>query len=307
MSYFLALDAGGTKTDALLADESRVLARGSADTIKLLRTTPEEAEARLSALLEELSAKAGVPLSKITRTCMGIAGFSTGLVSRWSQQTLARHVSGEILLCGDEEIALDAVFPGTPGILVIAGTGSNVIGRCSNGSLHGAGGWGPVLGDEGSGYWIGIEAVRSALRAQDRHVNSCMLADIQKHWGLDSLQDLVAMANRQPAPDFASLARVVAECAAGGDALAQSVLQRAGEELAGFVTLVHSKMQAAECEEPATTETSLGVAYTGSVLTHIAPVRAAMAAALKSAMPTAKILDTPVEPLEGALWRARRA
>ncbi len=130
-----------------------------------------------------------------------------------------------------------------------------------------------------------------------------MLADIQKHWGLDSLQELVAMANRQPAPDFASLARVVAECATGGDSLALGVLQHAGEELAGFVTLTHSKMLAAEnCEDPK----ELGVAYTGSVLTHIAPVREAMVtAALKSAVPHAVILNTPVEPLEGALWRAR--
>jgi len=245
MPFFLALDAGGTKTDALLADESRILAHASTETIKLLRTTEDVAEKRLTALLEQLSAKAGVPLTQITRTCMGIAGISTELVRRWSQQTLARHVSGEVLLCGDEEIALDAVFPGAPGILVIAGTGSNVIGRCSNGSLHGAGGWGPVLGDEGSGYWIGVEAIRAALRAQDRHVNTCMLADIQKHWGLASLQDLVAMANRQPAPDFSSLARVVAECAAGGDALAGGLLQRAGKELAGFITLAHSKMLAA--------------------------------------------------------------
>ncbi len=302
MPFFLALDAGGTKTDALLADAHRVLARASTETIKLLRTSEAEAEKRLTALLDELSAKAGVPLTKITRTCMGIAGISTGLVHRWSQQTLARHVSGEVLLCGDEEIALDAVFPGTPGMLVIAGTGSNVIGRCSDGSLHGAGGWGPVLGDEGSGYWIGVEAVRAALRAQDRHVDSCLLAEIQKHWGLASLQDLVAMANRQPAPDFSSLARVVAECAAAGDTLALSLLQRAGEELADLIALVHSKMIAAGCKDA----DSLSVAYTGSVLTHIAPVREAMEAALKIAMPSAVVLDTPVEPLEGALWRARQ-
>jgi N-acetylglucosamine kinase-like BadF-type ATPase len=129
-----------------------------------------------------------------------------------------------------------------------------------------------------------------------------MLAEIQKHWGLASLQDLVTMANRQPAPDFSSLARVVAECAASGDRLALSLLQRAGEELAGFVALVHSKMLAADCKDA----DSFSVAYTGSVLTHIAPVREAMTAALKIAMPGAVILDTPVEPLEGALWRARR-
>jgi glucosamine kinase len=301
MPYFLALDAGGTKTDALLADESRVLARASTETIKLLRTTEQEAEKRLTALLEELSAKAGVPLTQITRTCMGTAGASVEAVRRWSQEALALHVSGEILVCGDEEIALDGAFAGGPGILVIAGTGSNVIGRCSDGSLHSAGGWGPVLGDEGSGYWIGVEAIRTALRAQDRHVQSCLLAEIQKYWGLVSLQELIEMANKQPLPDFSALARVVTECAAGGDALALSLLRRAGEELAGFVSLVHSKMAAAECEDPG----PLSVAYTGSVLTHIVPVREAMEAALKIAVPHAKVLDIPVDALEGALWRAR--
>jgi N-acetylglucosamine kinase-like BadF-type ATPase len=302
MRYFLALDAGGTKTDALLADESHILARASAETIKLLRATEDEAEKRLAGLLEQLSTKAGVPLTQITRTCMGIAGISTDLVRHWSQQTLSRYVSGEVLLCGDEEIALDAVFPGTSGILVIAGTGSNAIGRCSNGSLHGAGGWGPALGDEGSGYWIGLEAIRLALRAQDRHMSSCILADIQRHWGLASLQDLVTMANREPAPDFSTLAPVVAECAAKGDALAVSLLQRAGEELAGYIVLVHSKMRAAKCEDPE----SIGVAYTGSVLTHIAPVRESMASVVKIVMPHARILDMPIHPLEGALWRARQ-
>ena len=224
-------------------------------------------------------------------------------VRRWSHDALARHVSGEVLVCGDEEIALDAAFPGMPGILVIAGTGSIVIGRCRDGSLHTAGGWGPVLGDEGSGYWIGIEAIRTALRAQDRHVKSCLLAEIQRHWELESLQELIAIANSQPAPDFSSLARVVAECAADGDALALSLLQRAGEELAGFITLVHSKMAAADCVE----QTTIGVAYTGSVLTHIAPVRETMAAQLKIAMPNAVVLDTPVDALQGALWRARQS
>ncbi len=89
MPYFLALDAGGTKTDALLADAHRILARGSADTIKLLRTTPEVAqEARLTALLQELSAKSRRSASARSRGLVwALRDYSTGdLVSRWSQQ-----------------------------------------------------------------------------------------------------------------------------------------------------------------------------------------------------------------------------
>ena len=72
-------------------------------------------------------------------------------------------------------------------MLVIAGTGSNVTGRCADGSTVGAGGWGPVLGDEGSGTWIGLEAIEPALRARDRGVETCMLREIQKAWRLEDL------------------------------------------------------------------------------------------------------------------------
>ena len=57
-------------------------------------------------------------------------------------------------------IALDAAFQGGPGILQIAGTGSNTIGRAPDGSRESAGGWSSRLGDEGSGYWIGLHSVR---------------------------------------------------------------------------------------------------------------------------------------------------
>ena len=65
---------------------------------------------------------------------------------------------------GDEVIALDAAFQGGPGILQIAGTGSNTIGRAPDGSRESAGGWSSRLGDEGSGYWIGLHAMRRALK-----------------------------------------------------------------------------------------------------------------------------------------------
>jgi N-acetylglucosamine kinase-like BadF-type ATPase len=225
-------------------------------------------------------------------------------------------VGGELVLCGDEEIALDAAFAGGPGILVVAGTGSNAIGRSASGELFGAGGWGPVLGDEGSGTWIGHEAIRAALRAQDRiglgGVSTCLLREIERHWGVESLGELVALANRRgdgggAAPDFATLAPVVALCAEQGDSLAAGVLERAGEELAGLVALVFHKMTAGEGEPGAGgTVAQVGVALTGSVLSEIAAVRTAMVARLQISLPAARVQSLPVDPLEGALWRARR-
>jgi glucosamine kinase len=168
MPLYLAVDAGGTKTRCLLADASRVLARASTGTVKLMRVSEAEAEARLRAMLDQVASAAGVSLDHVTRTCFGLAGLSSPAVRAWATRAVSANVGGSLLLCGDEEIALDAAFAGGPGILVIAGTGSNAIGRAPGGSLFGAGGWGPVLGDEGSGYWIGLAAIRAALRVQDR-------------------------------------------------------------------------------------------------------------------------------------------
>ncbi len=74
MSHFLAIDAGGTKTQCLLADETRVLARATTGTVKPMRVGEPEATARLQAMLAEVAAAAGVSLSHVTRTCFGLAG-----------------------------------------------------------------------------------------------------------------------------------------------------------------------------------------------------------------------------------------
>lgn len=303
---FVALDCGGSRTQCWIADETRVLGRACCGTVKIMNVGQAVATHRLRDLVREAADDGGVDLNCVTRTCMGLAGFSIESVQRWADATLRSVVPGEILLCGDEEIALDAAFQRGPGVLVIAGTGSNVVGRCSDGSLVSAGGWGPMLGDEGSGYWIGLEAIRAGLRALDRDLETCLLREILSFWELGDLDEglglLVAKANHRPRPDFAELAEVVASCAEGGDALAIGVLERAGEELAAQVRLVMSKMRAAGCA-PAD---SSRVAFTGSVLGRIARVRRSMEEQLRVSMPDVEVSQEAVEPLEGALWRARQ-
>jgi N-acetylglucosamine kinase-like BadF-type ATPase len=314
MSLYLGIDAGGSKTRCALADETQVLARASTGTVKLMRVSEEEATARLRRMLDEVVDVAGASLGEVRRSCLGLAGIGSAAVRAWAAKTMADLAGGELILCGDEEIALEAAFAGGPGILVVAGTGSNAIGRTASGGSFGAGGWGPVLGDEGSGTWIGLEAIRAALRAQDRiglgGVSTCLLREIERHWGVESLAELVALANRRgdaggEAPDFATLAPVVARCAEQGDSLAAGVLERAGEELAGLVALVFHKMTA-HAADAGGTGAQIGVAFTGSVLAEIAAVRTAMVARLEVSLPVARVRSVPVDPLEGALWRARQ-
>ena len=91
MSFFLALDAGGTKTDYLLADETRELARVRTGTIKRMRVDAATASQNLESALAELTAQTGISMAAITRTCIGTAGESVPLVNDWLQASITRQ------------------------------------------------------------------------------------------------------------------------------------------------------------------------------------------------------------------------
>ena len=300
MGLYLAIDAGGTKTRCLLADEIKILGRAETGSVKLMRVSEAEASARLRAMLAEVSRTAGVSLGEVTQTCVGLAGLTIDAVREWAEREIGEVVSGGLLLVGDEEIALDGAFRGGPGILIIAGTGSNIMGRVEDGTMYHAGGWGPAIGDEGSGFWIGQEALRAGFWAKDRGVPTNLLTEIGEFWGASSLGEIVEMANARPGPDLPALAPIVTRCAEAGDELAIAVLDRAGAELAEQVALVALKMRESGGRR------KIEAAYTGSVLEHISLVRSSMVATLKTSSPNVKVLEGAVDSLEGAIWRARQ-
>ena len=103
-------------------------------TIKRMRIDAATARHNLELALAELSARTGVSMASVTRTCVGTAGETVPLVRDWLQESIRARVGGGLLILEDVEIALDAAFPGRAGVLVMAGTGSNVLGRTWEGS-----------------------------------------------------------------------------------------------------------------------------------------------------------------------------
>jgi N-acetylglucosamine kinase-like BadF-type ATPase len=303
MAYFLALDIGGTKTDYLLADDTRELARVRTATIKRMRTDADTAAANLDQALTELTAATGISPTQITRTCIGTAGETVPLVTDWLREAFAARVSGDLILLGDVEIALDAAFHGNPGVLAMAGTGSNVAGRMPNGTVVRAGGWGPELADQGSGHKIGREGLRAALLARDEQLPTTLLQAVLDFWKLPSLDLLVEYANSRPAPDFSRLTEVVLRCANNGDVVAGEVLRREGEDLAWLVRIVLRRIHSASPADAVLPS----LAFTGSILENVLPVRNALIAAVRSEFPTLHTLDGVIDPLDGALWRARQS
>ncbi len=300
MPYFLAMDAGGTRTTYLLADESSVLARVENGTIKLIRTSAEVATANLHAALNELEKLSGLSVREVCCTCVGAAGISIPLVTDFMRLELGRRVGGDLLMLGDVEIALDAAFPGESGLLVLAGTGSNAAARTLDGRVTTAGGYGPVLSDQGSGHRIGSQALRAVFLAIDEGRPNALLGAILAYWQLETSDDLVSYANTCPATELSSLSRVVLQCAEAGDALAGEVLRQEGEDLAYLAALLHRRLLLADgvAWQPR-------VAFAGSILQHVHPLRDALLTALRRDIPDLYAAPGVVDPVMGALWRAR--
>jgi glucosamine kinase len=329
MALYLAFDVGGTKTACVLADEERVLARAEGGSIKTLRIAGGEARANLEAVLLQLVSATGADLRQVRRTCIGTSGISAPAVRAWMEQAIAETVGSELVLLGDEVIALDAAFPGGRGVLVIAGTGSNIVGRAATGQMAHAGGWGPMLADEGSGHWIGHQALRGCFRAIDRAAASSadyvaggaaagvggffaeprldelppLLRRFLEYLKLPSLDAVIGAANALEFR-FAQLVPVVVEAARAGDQLAVRTLADAGEALALLVAQAVGKVEGLEAglaERPGAPD----VAYIGGVLTHITEVREAMVRALDRRYPGIVLHPEPADALAGALWHAR--
>ena len=302
MAYFLAIDAGGTKTDFALCDEGRTLARVRAGSIKRLRVDASVALANLESALRELTAQSGVMLSEVQRTCIGTAGETVPLVTDFLRAEIGARVGGQLLLLGDVEIALDAAFPGEAGILVLAGTGSNVAGRTHAGRVMTSGGWGPVLADQGSGHGIGLAALRALSLAHDEGRPTSLHNAVLQFWGLASFNHLVEHANRTPAPDFSRLTETVLRCADAGDALAGEVLVEQGRQLAYLVRVLIRRLRLRSADNTFTPQ----LAFAGSVMERVAPVREALVRAVQEEFPLVTAMAGVIDPIDGAVWRARQ-
>jgi glucosamine kinase len=134
MNVVLGIDGGGTNTRASIVQGERVLAHVQNGSIKRLRVGAEAAEANLRALLKEVFAKAGV--AGVRAASVGVASASMPGVKEWITAVLLDFGAERTEVVGDEVIALDAAFRGGPGILQIAGTGSNTIGRAPDGTAR---------------------------------------------------------------------------------------------------------------------------------------------------------------------------
>jgi len=234
-SYILGIDGGGNKTLALLADGAgRVVGRGTAGPSNYQVVGVEATYAALDAAVN--AALAGVPGVRLAAICLGMAGAGRpqdqAIIQTWAQ---TRYPGVPALVVHDAQLVLAAGTPAGWGIAIVSGTGSLAYGANPAGQTARAGGWGYLLGDEGSGYAIGLAGLRAVARAADgRAPQTALTGAALSHWGLDGPQGLIGhiYGAADPRTEIARLAPVVKRVGQEGDPAAQVILQAAGRELA---------------------------------------------------------------------------
>jgi N-acetylglucosamine kinase-like BadF-type ATPase len=152
----------------------------------------------------------------------------------------------KVLVVNDALVALEAGAPSAPGVVLIAGTGSIAYGRNEHNQSARAGGWGYMLGDEGSGYWIGRAALRACLREADRRGPATQLTGLLLHYyGVARAQDLIAQVyhgNLRPAA-IAALAQCVQGAFSDGDGVAIGILRSAADQLESAALSVARRLE----------------------------------------------------------------
>ena len=297
MPFFLGIDGGGTKTRCVVGDENSELGSGSSSSSKVQRVGEACARDALAGSVNEACVQAGISPRQIASTCAGITGAARPEIAGLMRDLVATVVGGQLEIVSDIEIAFEDAFSSSPGVILIAGTGSIAFGRNKKGETARAAGWGYPISDEGSGQWIGAEAVREGLRARDRGQSSELLSDLIEKLGASSFEDFIVRLNANPPVDFATLFPTILAASDKGDSSASEILTRAGRELAGIAGIVIERLFH---------EQSVSVATHGGVLASSPLVRKCFAQELRVRHGQVVLLDREVDPARGALERARR-
>jgi glucosamine kinase len=241
---YLGIDGGGSKTSFLLVDEYY-------NEICHLSSGPSNYLSVGAGAARDSIAEG---ISQLTETpdiiCAGFAGAGRAEGVAFYRETLQSLVPGaHVIIESDAFIASIGAIGVDPGVLLIAGTGSIVIGRDKDRAMFRVGGWGPHFGDEGSGFWVGREAVRAALHSLDTQSPSDFAQRIAERLGLKSISEVVGAwsAGGIGVPEIASLFPEVAEAYPADPA--KTILTQAASHLRSLVEIACKRSGVEDCRK----------------------------------------------------------
>ena len=238
----VGIDAGGSKTRAFAVDrEGAVVGRGAGGGANLL-SSPDPAGSIAAALTESLgSAKP----EAVVLSCSG----GDRPADREKGRAILTQLVGPAVRIEVTHDAIAALYAGNPagcGVVLISGTGSIAFGRNDEGDERRAGGWGYLIGDEGSAVWLGLEGLRAAAHHADgRGAGTTITAHVLRELGVRSFMEVIPelYGRPHPAPAILASVRAVGRAAAESDAIAVSIVQRGAHSLARAASVVAAELR----------------------------------------------------------------
>lgn len=296
----LVMDAGGTHTRALVVTPEGVrlgaAEAGPANSF-LVGMRLEARNIRSAARAALASAK--VPASSVEAAVIGSASVDfDGLWGGPIESALRRELpKTRLRAVADAEIARHGALGGGPGVVIVSGTGSVVLGRTFGGKFEKAGGWGPLMGDEGSAQWIAQQALQAAAQAADGTAASTALKRVvMKYFRVRSFRKIIEPVYQQglTSSQLGGLAPLVVQAAKQGDRAARAIFHRAGYELARQAAAVVRRMKFPQVK----------VSYQGSVFLAGSTLLTPLRSSLRQLAPQAELVRPLLPPIGGAFLLA---
>ena len=299
IEYVLGVDGGGTRTRvAALALDGHLLGYGRSGPSNYDDVGVDQAQANIGSAVAQACAPGSLEAAARRAAFLGMAGVVAEADHAAIHRIAERlHLAppGRVGVDHDCRIALAGGLAGRPGIVQIVGTGTSCYGRNAAGEGWLTGGRGHLISDEGSGYWLGIGAMRAAVMAYDgRLAGTLLLPVVHEYLGISDMAEILHRLYVQgmSRAEIAGLAPLVIEAARQGDGPARNLLAHGAEELADCVSAAarHLHLDSAPCE----------VCLVGGLIQAGPIVTDGLQAAIRQRLPVALLREAELPPVLGA-------
>jgi len=302
MNYIIGFDCGATKSECAAADtDGNILYSLTGEPANFLVIGASNASENILSLIKKCKEKLIFDYTDIKNIVIGAAGAGReddAEKLRSSILNLAAKIGitiNSLTVIGDTQIALEGAFPNKSGSILIAGTGSIIYGKDEEGKIYRTGGFGRIIGDDGSGYSIGRKALQNVAKYYDESgERSDIINLITNKYEINSSEDLINKVYKESL-DIASVAELVLDSANKGDKNAVTILEEESDKLVHQIKAMMKKMNVGK----------INVSFAGSLVLNKNVYSDMLIEKIKVSLPGVSIVKAEFPPVQGAIRIAR--
>ncbi|MCR2044507.1 N-acetylglucosamine kinase [Anaerosalibacter massiliensis] len=245
--YIIGIDGGGTKTIGYLSDyNGNILAAAKSDTSNYLSAGIEKAKESLDNVIKSLCSYDNITKDDIGLISLGLAGAGRKR-DREVIETILKDlgINCKKIINNDAYIALVGAHGKSQGVITISGTGSITLGLNKKREMFRTGGWGHILGDEGSGYYFGKEGLVAVMKSYDGREKGTLITNkVLNYLNFTTVDEIVqyVYSNINNKTKISGLSRLVIEAAEENDEVARKIINKGVHELVSMIITVVDKM-----------------------------------------------------------------